>query len=239
MNNLTAAERAAITVRKPWTEAERELMRQHYPDTVTADLAKALGRAVQHVYSAAMRLGLYKSEAFAASDKSGRILKGGKLSQATQFQPGQPSWSKGTRGLVGVQPGCRASQFKKGRPAHEAHNYAPIGSHRLSKDGYLEQKVTDDPALVPARRWVAVHRLVWAEAHGPVPAGHVVAFLPGCRSADPALITLDALELVSRRDWMKRNTFHQYGPEVVKVTQLRGAITRQINKRAKAEVHAT
>jgi hypothetical protein len=30
---------------------------------------------------------------------------------------------------------------------------------------------------------------------------------------------------------MRRNSYHQYGPEVAKAVQLRGAITRQINKR--------
>lgn len=211
------------------------MLRRDYPNVPTREIALRFDLPIAIVYAQAGRLGLHKSGAFLATDKSGRIFKGGTLGQATQFQPGKSSWSKGTKGLVGVQPACKATQFQKGRPAHEARNYLPIGSHRLNKDGHLERKVTDDPALVPARRWVAVHRLVWAEAHGPVPAGHVVAFLPGRRTSEIERIRLDALELVSRRDWMKRNTFHRYGPDVVKVIQLRGQITRQINHRAREE----
>lgn len=150
----------------------------------------------------------------------------------TRFQPGQAAWNKGLH----YQPGGRSEEtrFKPGRPASAARNYRPVGSLRLSRDGCLERKVTDDPSVVPAKRWVGVHRLVWSAAHGPVPDGHAVAFLPGRRTTIEAEITLDALELVTRQELMQRNTYHNYGPEIAKAIQLRGAINRQINKRAKA-----
>jgi hypothetical protein len=34
------------------------------------------------------------------------------------------------------------------------------------------------------RNWVAVHRLVWEQAHGPVPPGHIVVFRPGRHTTD-------------------------------------------------------
>lgn len=115
------------------------------------------------------------------------------------------------------------------------HNYVPIGSHRISKEGYLERKVTDDPALVPARRWVAVHRLVWEAANGPIPKGHVVGFLAEKRTQIEAEITLDRLELIPRAELMRRNSLHTRLPkEVRQVVQLRGALNRMINRRAKA-----
>jgi len=73
-----------------------------------------------------------------------------------------------------------ATQFKKGdRLGAAQHNYVPIGSLRVSKDGYLERKVTDDPSFVPNRRWVSVHRLVWEAAHGPVPQATPSSSCPG------------------------------------------------------------
>ena len=47
-------------------------------------------------------------------------------------------------------------------------------------------------------------------------------------------ITLDKVECISLADNMRRNTCHQYGPEIAKLIQLRGAVTRQINKRGNA-----
>lgn len=46
-------------------------------------------------------------------------------------------------------------------------------------------------------------------------------------------ITLDAVELISRAELMRRNTRHNYGPEINDLIGLRARITRQINKRTK------
>lgn len=169
------------------------------------------------------------------SDRSGRVQRGQQHPnmKATQFRPGHQPWSKGTKGVVGTHPNSRATQFKRGSMSGAAQRkYQPIGSERISKDRYLERKVTDDHP-VPARRWVGVHRLVWEAANGPIPPGHVVCFLPGRRSADAARITLDALELVSRAELAHRNHPRNRDPELAKLVQLKGAITRQVNRIAR------
>ncbi len=221
--------------RHSWTEAEQATLRRLYPDQRTSEIAQLLGIDVQLVYACAFRLGLRKSAAFAASDKSGRILKGGKLSQQTQFVPGQKPWNAGKHYVAGGR--SVETQFKAGRAAIEARNYLPIGSERLSKDGYLQRKVTDDPSLVPARRWQFVHRLVWEAARGPVPAGHVVAFKPGQFTNVTALLTVERLECLSRADNARRNSLWKRNPELMKLYQLKGAITRQVN-RIKESTHA-
>lgn len=215
--------------RKYWSESELELLRINFADSRTDDLAKALGRPYSAVAKKAAALGLRKSAQYLASPDAHRL--DGVKGLGTRFKPGQLPWNAGKH----YQPGGRCAEgwFKKGRPAQEARNYLPIGSLRISKDGYVERKVTDDPALVPARRWAAVHRLVWIEAHGPVPEGHAVCFKPGRQTTDPEAIAVDGLELVTRRELMLRNTYHRYGKDVAKLVQLRGALTRQINKRAK------
>lgn len=221
-------------MRRRWTMAELELLQRNYPDSRTDELAAVLGRSLTTVYQKAIKLGLRKSDEYLASPAACRLRRGDNVGAAFRFPKGHEPANKGLR-RPGWAPGDMAkTQFKKGRPAHESRNYLPIGSHRLSKDGYLERKVTDDPTLVPARRWVGVHRLVWIEAHGPIPPKHIVAFKPGRRTADPKLITADALELITLVENMRRNTLHTiYPPELVKVTQLRGALTRSINRKAK------
>ena len=86
---------------------------------------------------------------------------------------------------------------------------------------------------MPARRWVAVHRLVWEAANGPIPEGHVVGFLPGRRSNVLEKITLDALELISRGELARRNHPRSRDPDLAKLVQLKGAITRQVNRIAR------
>jgi hypothetical protein len=222
--------------RRPWTEPEDRVMREFYPKLRGIDLAEVLKRTTSSVFQRAKKLGLEKSPEFLASDLSGRVQRGKQHPNmiASQFQKGQTSWNKGLKGVVGVQDACRATQFKKGRPAHEARNYKPIGSLRINADGILERKVTDDPNVYPARRWVPVARLVWEAANGPIPAGHVVRFKQGLATTVPELVTLERLECISRVENMRRNSVHTvYPPEVARLAQLRGALNRQINKRAK------
>lgn len=221
--------------RHRWTAAELQILRDRYPHERTVDIARDLGTTLPCTYAQANKLGLHKSEAFHASDGSGRIFKGGTLGLLTQFKPGQVSANKGIR-RPGYAPGRMAeTQFKKGRLPHEAANYRPIGSHRISGDGYLERKVTDDPKLYPTRRWRPVHRLVWEQTHGPIPDSHVVCWLPGRFTLAIEEITVDRLELVSRSELARRNRMWTvYPKEVASAVHLLGQVTRRIRNREKA-----
>jgi HNH endonuclease len=78
-----------------------------------------------------------------------------------------------------------------------------------------------------------VHRLVWEAANGPIPSGYVVCFLPGRKTADLELITIDAIELISRAELARRNHPRSKDPELAQLVQLKGAITRQVNRIAR------
>lgn len=220
-------------MKRAWTAAEVGLLRSMYPECHTDDVAAWMGRTTSQCYQGAARLGLHKSPEYLASDTACRIQRGKQHPNmvASRFKKGQASWSKGVRGIVGVQEACRATQFKKGaRP----HTWVPIGSYRITSEGVLEQKLTDEPG--PSNvRWFPVHRTLWEQANGSVPAGHVVRFKPGLKTTELVLITLERLECVTRTENMRRNSLHTiYPPEVAHLVQLRGALNRQINKRTRA-----
>jgi hypothetical protein len=225
--------RNILPPRNAWSKAQLSVLRRLYADNPTKDVAAACGHTVSSTYQRANSLGLRKSAEYLASPAAGRL--DGVRGAACRFVKGQQPWSKGTKGVVGVQPGCRRTQFKKGQMHGAAqHNYVPIGSERVT-DGQLQRKVTDDPNVYPARRWVAVARLVWEEANGPIPPGHAVTFKAGRQTIERERITLDAIELVSRAELMRRNTIHvRYPPEVVDVIRLAGALKRKIRNRSKA-----
>lgn len=221
---------------RPWTAADLAVLRRDYPHQPTAQIAAQLGRSVGQVYQAAERRGLRKSAEYMAGPFAFRLRRGDDTGIAHRFQPGDVPWNKGKPGTTGLHPNTAAHHFQPGRPASDSRNYRPIGSLRVCRDGYLERKMTDDPALPPVRRWTAVHRLVWEAAHGPIPAGHAVVFRPGQKTTDAQQITLDRLELVTRAELMRRNSYHTHlPPELARVVQLRGAISRQINKLSKGQ----
>lgn len=114
-----------------------------------------------------------------------------------RFTDGHTPWNKG---LKGVCQGGVATQFKKGsRP----NTWVPVGSERISKDGYYEVK-TAEP-----RTWQYKHRLIWEAAHGPVPAGHAIIFADG----SPTNLELDNLVLVTRRELLVLNNRRLIQPD--------------------------
>lgn len=222
-----------------WTSDRIAVLQLLYPIKTAAEIADKLGCAKSTVYQKAYDLCIEKSEEFKQSAKSGRIIAGKQNPAmiATRFKPGQTPWNKG----IPYAPGGRsvATRFQKGRPPHEAANYRPIGSLRPTKYGYLEKKVTDDIEKQSARRWVALHRLVWEAANGPVPAGSIVIFKPGMRTMIAQEVTVDRLECITRAENANLNHPKNKDPELAKIYQLKGAITRQINRmKTLTEVHA-
>lgn len=210
---------------RPWTDDDDALLRALAPDWPADMLTRVLRRTAAAINQRALRLGIRKSAEFLATHSQGR------------FRPGQPPANKGVRRPPGWAPGrMRETQFRPGRKAELAHNYRPIGSLRVTRDGILERKTTDDPTLPPARRWRAEHALAWEAAHGPIPAGHIVVFRPGCRTTDPAAITPSRLEIVTRAENMRRNSIHtRLPPAVVDLIRLRNALRRKINNRISRE----
>jgi hypothetical protein len=212
-------------------------MRARYPHEYSAALARDLGRSLYSVFNRAKALGLMKSEVFHQSDRSGRIQKGRTDPRmiATQLKPGNQPWNKGAKGSTGIHPNCRATQFKKGEvQGRAAALVQPIGAERISKDGILQRKVNNEMPF--QRRWRSVHSLVWEAAHGPIPQGHKVVFLPGQFTNVAAQITPEKLELVSCAELMRRNSYHtRYPKELGLVIQMRGQLNRKINRRIKRQ----
>lgn len=220
--------------RRNWTAAELAILAALYPTTHAAELAAALGRDLRSVYQAAAKRGIAKDKAWIAATTRARVTQPGHGSQASRFRPGNQAWNAGRPFAAGGRSGD--TRFKPGRAPREARNWRPVGSTRVNEDGLLIVKVSDDPAVPLRDRWVRLHRMVWERAHGPVPPGMVCVFRPGCATTDIARITPDALELLTRAQLMERNSFRNHlPPEAARLVQLRGVLTRQINRRAKAE----
>lgn len=213
--------------RRAWSDAEVELLKLNYADSRTDDLAHALGRPCYSISNKAYALGLHKSAAFLTSKDSGRL--DGSRDNGMRFAKGLTPWNKGTKGVVGVQDACRATQFKKGQSPHNTH---PIGSYRLNKDGHLQQKIGNASGS-NSKRWRTVAELVWCAANGPLPPKHMVVFRPGMFSNKLEEITLDRVECISMAENARRNHPRMRDPELAKLVQLKGAITRQVNRIAR------
>ena len=119
-----------------------------------------------------------------------------------RFEKGRATWNKGTKGLTKAN----VTSFKKGQ---KPHNYKPVGSERITKDGYCEIKVSDT-----GRRWRPKHVLIYEKHHGKVPKGSAVIFLDG----DKRNFDIDNLYLVTRSQlaMLNKNSLIQKDAELTK-----------------------
>ena len=205
------------------------VLRKRYPHDHTASLAKEMALRIEQIYARAARLGLCKTPEYLASPDACRLRRGSEVGKGHRFKKGQSSWNKG----ISYQPGGRAmeTQFKSG---HRPQTWKPVGSLRITRDGTLQRKISDAKGN-NSKRWRGVHELVWIDAHGPVPPGHIVVFKPGMRTAIADEITLDRVECISLAENMRRNTMYRYPQEIVQAIKLKGAVTRVINKHERRE----
>lgn len=205
---------------KRWTPDEDQKLAGLYGSMSAGEIARALGRTRLAVKNRVNQLALTKPD---GSINTGCFPKGHVPANKGMRRPG---WAAGRMAETQFKKGCL-----NGRAAIVAK---PIGFERISKDGYLERKVNNDMPF--QKRWRAVHRIAWEEANGPIPEGHAVCFKPGLFSNRRDEITVDRLELVHRKDLMKRNSLYNYPKEIQDVIKLRGAVRRRINKLTKEAV---
>ena len=199
---------------------EIAMLYERYPHAIdTAALAKEMKRTVSAIHAAAARRGIRKTEHAIALIAKQYTGKGG------QFTKGFTPWNKG---MKGYQAGGRSVQtrFVAGQ---KPHTTLPVGSYRITKDGYLEQKWREAPGNAN-QRWRSVHRMVWEAAHGAVPNGHIVIFKAGKSTNALEEITIERLELVSRAENLRRNHPRNICPELGRLYAIKGAITRQVNR---------
>jgi hypothetical protein len=94
-----------------------------------------------------------KATEFIESDRCGGTQRGRQHPHmiASQFKAGQESWSKGTRGIAGMHPNYRRTQFKKGSMSGAAQYRATCRSARTGSAktaSSSERPMT----LIPCRR---------------------------------------------------------------------------------------
>jgi hypothetical protein len=209
--------------RTPWAGWEIALLRDLYPDVEASVIAWFVNRELHAVYRKARLLQLQKSREFVASVSRERF-DASHPARRFCFQKGHTPAIKGKKGVS--HPGSVPTQFK---PGSKPGNWMPIGSERITHDGYRQVKLTDTG--YPPRDWVELHRLVWVAMTGqPIPLRHIVAFRDRNKlNCDPS-----NLELISLKENGRRNSIARFPPEVREAIRTYHKLKRTINEKQNA-----
>jgi len=127
-----------------------------------------------------LELGINQIRAYVKNHKLQSGLNG-------QFQKGHIPFNKGKH-IGGWEP----TQFKKG---NTPHNHRPLGSERITVDGYTEVKVSEP------NKWKLKQRITWEKHNGNIPKGYLVLF----GDKNKLNFAPDNLILVSRKQLVTMN----------------------------------
>ena len=109
-----------------------------------------------------------------------------------KFRKGQTPHNKGKKMPKEVYEKVKHTMFAKG---NVPPNHRPVGSERISKDGYIEVKVAEP------NKWRLKQRVVYEEAKGEIPEGCPIIFLDGNKRN----FDIDNLRCITRSELLYLN----------------------------------
>lgn len=127
------------------------------------------------------------------------------------FRKGRPPANKGKKLEEFCSPETVAkikkTAFKRG---HRPTNEKPLGTIVKTADGYLIRKKSMEGSQWD--RWELLHRAVWEEHNGPIPAGMMIAF----KDSNKENCNIENLVLISKREnrAMMKHGFRCEDPDI-------------------------
>ena len=109
-----------------------------------------------------------------------------------KFRKGQTPHNKGKKMPKEVYEKVKHTMFAKG---NVPPNHRPVGSERISKDGYIEVKVAEP------NKWRLKQRVVYVETKGKIPEGCPIIFLDGNKRN----FDIDNLRCITRSELLYLN----------------------------------
>lgn len=144
-------------------------------------------------------------------------IKGG------QFQKGSVPFNKGKKQKDYMSEEAinktKNTRFKKG---NISHNHRPVGSERITIDGYIEIKVAEP------NKWKTKAVVIYEEKYGKIPKGHKVIYLDGNRQN----LDVSNLKVISSAEELIMNSNNlRYSNK--ELTESGCLVAKIINKRRK------
>lgn len=130
-----------------WSEEEIEFIREIYPYYENKEISKMVKD----------KFGFEVSAGNLQNVRSKYKIPKKVIPNSGCYRKGDVSWNKGKGMSDEVREKVKGTWFKKGQ---KAHNHRPIGSTRITVDGYTEIKIAEP------NKWALYHRHLYEVEHG-------------------------------------------------------------------------
>lgn len=173
-----------------YTQEQLDTIQSLYAITPTDVLAQKMDLKIRTIRQIAGRLNLKKNKE--ARMESRTTFKKGSTSWNTGLK-GQIAWNKGLTGCK--YPGMEKSWFKVG---HEPHTTKYDGAISLRKEH--DTGLSYFHIRIEKAKWIHLHRKIWEDAKGKIPAKMLVYFKDG----NQLNCVLENLGLMTRKENIQR-----------------------------------
>lgn len=209
---------------KRMPEEVKQFIRDNYLSLTTSELSKATGFNPSSISNFRKREGLQLPEHIIQERKNGSYIKKGSI------PPNKGKRQSEYMSKVQIER-TKRTRFKAGSIPH---NQQPIGHITQHSEGYLKIKIAMNNH--PKSNYEYLSHYVWKKHNGEIPKGLIVAFKDkDIDKLDKDNYKIENLEVITRRENMLRNSIQNYPKEIRVITQLRGALKRQLNKNERSE----
>jgi hypothetical protein len=202
---------------KKWTDQDIKYLKMNFANTYTKDICAALNKSYTQVAGKSYALRLKKSPEFLKMElgKQAERLKTDGASY--RFKKGSTPPNKGKPMPEELYKRFAATMYQKG---HEPHNLQHEGAERITKDGYIQIRISKNVYKLK-------HRVVYEQHHGPIPDDMKIRFKDGNRLN----VNIENLELVSNGENMAKNTIMRFPKEVRQTIRILNKIKKVINEK--------
>lgn len=201
--------RSANSIRA-FTNDEIQFIKENYLKYPNPVLAKMMGRGESTLISYARKLGI-KGKVNTGCIQKGSVPPNKGKKQHEYMSAEAIAKTKATRFQKGQKP--KNTKFDGATTVREAHG-RPYIWYRLKNN-----------------KWDLLHRVVWRETMGEIPAGYNVQFKDGnglnCQPSN--------LYIINREKQMLQNTIHRYDPELKSLIFLSAKLKRKIKSYEKQD----
>ncbi len=199
-----------------------------YANTPAKEIALLYNKPLSTIYKTAQRYGVKKSEEFRNSSLSGRIQKGQRLSEATEFKKGMIPATKGKK----LSEICKskealqrsaANRWQKGNKPHTTKYDGAITLRRMQQKGIGECQPYYFIRIVE-NKWEFLHRYLWKESFGDIPKGFNIVFKDG----NTLNCVIENLECISSAELAERNRITRYPKELQIAIKTKNKLIKKI-----------
>ena len=201
--------------RHVWSEEEINFLRENYPHYPNKEVIEMLEE----------KFGIEISRRNLLNVKHRYNIPDKAIPNSGRYKKGHTTWNKGKKMSDETKEKVKKTWFKKGMIAQ---NRKPIGSTRVSVDGYKLIKIAEP------NKWALYHRHLWEKTHGEkLSKNEVVIFADG----DKTNFDIDNLVKVSRSNllYLNNNKLIFDDPELTKTGVNVSKVAERINELERKE----